>query len=139
MLAYPKEREKRQHRRLPALSLTSDVKVKKGLFTKWETTRALDFNIHGVALVWPDEPELGTKLTLKLSLKMDMTEVNTNQLEAKVVNKVMLDPSKGEWRVGFIFTNQSKHTEETSKQLLRINEYLERNNLIKDKLESGRL
>ncbi len=138
MIAYPKERDKRQYRRLPAISLTADVKVKRGLFSRWEVAPALDFNIYGVALILNDEPTLGTKLLLKLSLKMDMTEVNTSQIEAKVVNKVMIDSKKGHWRVGFIFSNQSKHTEDTSKQLKRINEYLERNNNLKEKLSDDR-
>jgi hypothetical protein len=138
MIAYPKERDKRQHRRLPAISLTADVKVKRGLFSRWEVAPALDFNIYGVALILNDEPTLGTKLLLKLSLKMDMTEVNTSQIEAKVVNKVMIDSKKGQWRVGFIFANQSKHTEDTTKQLKRINEYLERNNNLKEKLNDER-
>tara|TARA_R110002074_G_scaffold5503_1_gene27093 strand:- start:1811 stop:2227 length:417 start_codon:yes stop_codon:yes gene_type:complete len=134
MLVYPKESEKRQHRRLPAISLSADIKIKKGLFTKWHKVRALDFNIYGVALILPNEPELGSKTLIKLSLEMDMAEVNVNQLEAKVVNKVMIDSSTGEWRAGFIFSGQSKHTAETRKQLQRINEYFERNNLLKSKI-----
>lgn len=137
MLDYPKESEKRQHRRLPALRLSAEIKIKKVLFTKWQTVSALDFNTYGVALILSDEPELGSKTLIKLLLKMDMAEIETNQLEAKVVNKVMVDASKGEWRVGFIFSNQSKHTPETSKQLNRINEYLERNNSLKSKLKDG--
>tara|TARA_B100001063_G_C16563246_1_gene452092 strand:- start:233 stop:649 length:417 start_codon:yes stop_codon:yes gene_type:complete len=135
MPVYPKEREKRQHRRLPAISLSAEIKIKKGLFTKWQTVRALDFNIYGVALIIPHEPELGSKTLIKLSLEMDMAEVKVNQLEAKVVNKVMLDSKTGEWRAGLIFSNQSKHTPETSKQLSRINDYLERNNLLKSKIK----
>jgi hypothetical protein len=135
MITFPKDKEKRQYKRLPAISLSADLKIKKGLFTHWYSTRALDFNIHGVALVLPDEPVLGTKTQLKLSLIMDMAEVKVNQIEAKVVNKVMLDSKKGEWRAGYIFTNQSKHSEEKTKQLRRIKDYLERNNLLKDKLK----
>ena len=135
MPAYSKENENRQHRRLPAISLSADIKIKKGLFTKWQTVSALDFNIYGVALVVPNEPELGSKMFIKLLLEMDMAEVKVDQLEAKVVNKVMLDSKTGEWRAGFIFSGQSKHTLETTKQLSRINEYLERNNLLKSKLK----
>lgn len=135
MLAYPKEKEKRQYRRLPALTLNADIKTKKGLFTSWETVRALDFNLHGVALVLSQEPELGLKTSLKLTLTMDMAEIKLNPIDAKIVNKVMLDSSKGEWRAGFLFTNQSKHSEETKKQLARINEYLERNNALKERLK----
>lgn len=135
MTTFPKEKEKRQYRRLPAISLSADIKIKKGLFTQWYSTSALDFNIYGVALVIPNEPILGTKTKLKLSLTMDMAEVKVSQVEAKIVNKVMLDAKKGEWRAGFIFSNQSKHSEETTKQLKRINDYLERNALLKEKLK----
>ena len=138
MLAYPTEKDKRQHRRLPALSLTADIKTKKGLFTSWYSTIALDFNIYGVAVILPNEPVLGSKTQLKLSLSMDMTDVKVAQIEAKVVNKVMVDSKKGEWRAGFIFSNQSKHSQETSKQLNRINNYLERNSLLKDKLKDDK-
>ena len=104
----------------------------------WYSTSALDFNIYGVALIVPNEPVLGSKTLLKLSLTMDMTDVKVNQIEAKVVNKVMVDSKKGEWRAGYIFSNQSKHSQETSKQLARINEYLERNNQLKDKLKDDK-
>ena len=128
MTTFPKEKEKRQYRRLPAISLSADLKIKKGLFTHWYSTSALDFNIYGVALVVPNEPTLGTKTKLKLSLTMDMAEVKVSQVE---------DAKKGEWRAGFIFSNQSKHSEETTKQLKRINDYLERNALLKEKLKEG--
>lgn len=135
MIVYPKEREKRQHRRLPAISLSAGIKIKKGLFTNWHSVQAIDFNIYGVALILPMEPELNTKTSLRLSLAMDMAEIKINQITAKVVNKVMIDSKKGEWRVGFIFSNQSKHSEETRKQLSRINDYFEKNNSLKDKLK----
>lgn len=135
MLAYPKDKEKRQHRRLPALSLTADLKTRKGLFTHWQTVSGLDFNIYGVALILPEEPELGLKTTLKISLTMDMVEIKVNPVEGKIVNKMMIDPAKGEWRAGFIFTGQSRHPAETKKQLARINEYLERNNALKERLQ----
>ncbi len=134
MLSYPSEKEKRQHRRLPALSLTAEMKTKKGLFTQWQSANALDFNLHGIALVLPAEPELGTKTSLKLTLSMDMTEIKVNSIDVKIVNKVMIDSKKGEWRVGFLFINQSKHSEDTTKQLNRINDYLQRNNALKEKL-----
>lgn len=134
MPVYSKESEKRQHRRLPAISLSADIKVKKGLFTRWLSAKGLDFNIYGIALMLPHEPELGTKTSLKLTLAMDMVEVKVNQIEAKIVNKVMVDSKKGEWRAGLIFSGQSKLSDETKKQLNRINEYLERNNTLKNKL-----
>lgn len=137
MITYPREKEKRQYRRLPAISLSAELKVKKGLFTRWFSTSAVDFNIYGVALIVPDEPVLGTKTQLKLSLTMDMAEIKVDQIEAKIVNKVMLDSKKGEWRAGFIFANQSKHSEATTKQLKRIHDYLERNNLLKKKLKEN--
>lgn len=135
MIVYPKEREKRQHRRLPAISLSADIKTKKGLFTSWQSVQAIDFNVYGVALILPNEPDLGTKIPLRLSLTMDMAEIKINQITAKVVNKVMINSKTGEWRVGFIFSNQSKHSDETRKQLSRINDYFEKNNLLKDKLK----
>jgi len=129
--------EKRKHRRLPATELKAQLKTKQGLFSNWIDLKVADFNLHGMALLLPTEPELGKKITLRLILDMDMGEIKANNLEAKIVNKVM-DIGEGDkeryWRVGLIFTGQSRQSEETLKQLKRIKQLLQKNEAIKDRL-----
>lgn len=127
---HPKER--RKNRRLPAANLTAQLKTKQGLFTTWTDLEVSDFSLFGVALVLPSEPELGRKITLKLLLTMDMGDIGINQIEAKIVNKLVRED--GNWRVGLIFSSQSKQSEETKTQLKRFQEILEKNEAIVGRL-----
>ena len=60
--------EKRAYRRLPAANVKAQLKSKQGLFSKLLELDVIDFNLSGVALKLPSEPELGSRLNLKLIL-----------------------------------------------------------------------
>ena len=112
--------EKRQHRRLPAANLHAQLKSKQGLFSNWIDLKVSDFTLFGMSFILPSEPELGKKLSLRLMLDMDMGEIKISQIEAKIVNKVLQTSGSNQeeaWRVGLIFTGQSKQSSETKKQL----------------------
>lgn len=128
--------ENRRDRRVPAVNLIAQLKTKQGLFSSWVDFEVVDFNLLGMAMAMPSEPELGSKVTLRLLLNMDMGEFKVNQIEAKIVNKVMMDNSDGTWRVGLVFSNQSKQNGNTDAQMVRINEMLERNNAITQRLRA---
>jgi len=124
--------EKRLQRRLPAANLKAQLKTKQGLFSSWSDLQVSDFSLFGIALVLPSEPELGNKITLRLVLEMDMGDIKINHIETKIVNKVIR--KDGNWRVGLIFSNQSKQTDETKKQLRRFQEILEKNEALVGRL-----
>jgi hypothetical protein len=126
--------DKRRERRVPAANLTAQIKVKKGLFSDWVDLNVLDFNLLGLALALPSEPELGNKLSLKLALKMDMGDLKLNQIEAKIVNKMKIAGDDSMWRVGVVFSNSSKNSGDNLAQLTRIKDMLERNEAIKQRL-----
>jgi hypothetical protein len=125
--------EKRSQRRLPAAELKAELKSKQGLFSSWLELDVVDFNLSGIALKLPSEPELGSKLNLRLILEMDAGEIKVNPLEVKVVNKVNTI-GDGIWRVGVIFSSQTKQSPDTMKQLERIQQILERNAAITDRM-----
>ena len=127
---HPKDR--RHHRRLPAANLKAQLKTKQGLFSTWSDLQVADFSLFGIALILPSEPELGNKITLRLILEMDMGDIKINHIETKIVNKVIR--KDGNWRVGLIFSSQSKQTDETKKQLRRFQEMLEKNEAIVGRL-----
>lgn len=131
---HPKEN--RRNRRAPAAELVAQIKTKQGLFSSWLDLDVLDFNLLGLALAVPSEPELGSKLSLRLVLNMDMGELKVNQIEAKIVNKVRMDNDDTSWRVGLVFSNQSKQSGDNLSQLTRIRDMLERNNAIKQRLKA---
>jgi len=133
MVSLLPSQEKRAQRRLPAANLKAHLKSKQGLFSTWLELDVVDFNLSGIALKLPSEPELGSKLNLRLILEMDTGEIKVNQLEAKVVNKVNTI-GDGIWRVGVIFSGQTKHSPDTMKQLERIKEMLERNAAITERM-----
>jgi len=127
---YPQD--KRKNRRLPAANLTAQLKTKQGLFTTWSDLSVSDFSLFGVALILPSEPELGRKITLRLLLTMDMGDIRINQIEAKIVNKLIRED--GNWRVGLIFSSQSKQSSDTKAQLKRFQEILEKNEALVGRL-----
>ena len=134
MLVELNPQEKRRERRVPAANLKAQIKIKKGLFSNWLDLNVLDFNHLGLALELPSEPELGSKLSLRLLLNMDMGELKLNQIDAKIVNKMRVKGSESSWRVGLVFSNQSKHSGDNLSQLTRIKDMLERNEAIKQRL-----
>lgn len=137
MIVELNSHEKRRERRVPAANLSAQVKVKKGLFSDWASYDVLDFNLLGLALALPSEPELGTRINLKLVLGMDMGELKLNQIEAKVVNKMRVAGDDSYWRVGLVFSNSSKNSGDNLTQLNRIKDMLERNEAIKQRLAAG--
>lgn len=136
MSLSPQYKEKRAQRRLPAANLKAHLKRKQGLFTRWSEIEVVDFNMSGLALKLPSEPEFGDKLNFKLILEMDIGDIKVNQLEAKVVNKVSTD-REGVWRVGVIFSGQTKQSSDTVKQLERVNQILEKHDAITDRIKRG--
>lgn len=133
MISLLHPQENRTQRRLPAARLKAQLKSKQGLFSSWLDLEVVDFNLSGIALKLPSEPELGTKLNLRLILEMDTGEIKVNQLETKIVNKVNTI-GDGVWRIGVIFTGQSKQSADTIKQLERIKQILEKNAAIVDRM-----
>ena len=128
--------DKRRERRLPAANFCAQIKVKQGLFSSWIDMNVLDFNLLGMSLALPSEPELGSKLSLRLVLNVDMGKFKVNQIEAKIVNKVMMDRENSTWRVGLVFSTQSKQSGDTLNQMGRIKEMLERNEAISQRLQA---
>ena len=133
MVSLLHPQEKRLQRRLPAANLKAQIKSKQGLFSSWLDLDVIDFNLSGMALKIPSEPELGTKLTLRLILEMDVGNIKVHNLEAKIVNKVNT-LGDGIWRVGLIFSSQTKQSLDTTKQLERIKQMLERNTAIAERI-----
>lgn len=137
MIVELKPQEKRRERRVPAANLSAQIKVKKGLFSDWVDLNVLDFNLLGLALALPSEPELGSKISMRLILDMDMGDIKLNQIEGKVVNKMKLGDSDNLWRVGLVFSNSSKTSGDNLSQLTRIKDMLERNEAIKQRIAAG--
>jgi hypothetical protein len=134
MMSLLSTQEKRKQRRLPAANVKAHLKSKQGLFSTWLELDVVDFNLSGISLKLPSEPELGSKLSLRLLLEMDTGDIKVNQLEAKVVNKVNTI-GDGIWRVGLIFTSQTKQSQDTMKQLGRIKLIIERNTAIIERMK----
>jgi len=129
MVSLFQAQEKRLQRRLPAANLKAQIKSKQGLFSSWLDLDVIDFNLSGMALKIPSEPELGTKLTLRLILEMDVGIIKVHNLEAKIVNKVNT-LGDGIWRIGLIFSSQTKQSQDIMKQLERIKQLLEKNSAL---------
>jgi len=140
MLTQLRPQDKRHHDRLPAVDLIAQLKSKQGLFSTWLDLEVLDFSPFGIGLNLPTEPELGQKVTLRLLLNLDMGgNLKVQSIEAKIVNKVLMDDNSGNWRVGFVFTTQSKQSQDNDLQLKRMHQLLERNAAVKKRLQQRKV
>lgn len=127
--------ERRRSRRFPAAELKAQYKVKRGLLTNWVDVDVQDFSEHGIALILEEQPTLKQSFTLKLKLKMDMGEISIDRIEASPKNKMT---QKDRWRLGLEFLEE-KSAEKNSamkKQLRRIQQILEKHEVVNDRLKN---
>lgn len=77
---------------MPTANLTSSIRVSKGLLKSlWEDARPKDFSLFGMCLKTNRIYNTGDKITLSLSLELDMGDIKIEQITAKVirVNKLV--------------------------------------------------
>ena len=82
----------RARKRMPTANLTSSIRVSKGLLKSiWEDARPKDFSLFGMCLKTNRVYKPGDKITLSLSLELDMGGIEVEQITANVirVNKLV--------------------------------------------------
>lgn len=128
-------KERRRYRRYPAANLKVQAKTKKGLFgSDWVDMEVSDFSSHGIALLLDEQPTLDQTITLRLVLEMDMGAIKIDKIDAEPRNKVTVNER---WRLGLEFVedkNASKQ-EEIQKQLERVQQILEKNAAVNERLK----
>ena len=82
----------RARKRMPTANLTSTIRVSKGLLKSiWEDARPKDFSLFGMCLKTNRAYNPGDKITVSLSLELDMGGIEVEQITANVirVNKLV--------------------------------------------------
>ncbi|UZE95329.1 PilZ domain-containing protein [Alkalimarinus alittae] len=82
----------RARKRMPTANLSSSVRVSKGLLKSiWEDARPKDFSLFGMCLKTNRPFNTGDKITVSLTLEMDMGGITIDQITAKIirVNKLV--------------------------------------------------
>ncbi len=82
----------RARKRMPTANLTSTIRISKGLLKSiWEDARPKDFSLFGMCLKTNRVYSPGDKITVSLSLELDMGAIEVEQITANVirVNKLV--------------------------------------------------
>ena len=76
----------RARKRMPTANLTSSIRVSKGLLKSiWEEARPKDFSLFGMCLKTNRVYKPDDRITLSLTLELDMGTINIEQISARVV------------------------------------------------------
>ena len=76
----------RARKRMPTANLTASIRVSKGILKSiWEEARPKDFSLIGMCLKTNRRYSTGDKITLFLSLELDMGTIVVDQISANVV------------------------------------------------------
>ncbi|WP_250657138.1 PilZ domain-containing protein [Alkalimarinus coralli] len=76
----------RARKRMPTANLTSSIRVSKGLLKSiWEEARPKDFSLFGMCLKTNRVYKPDDRITLSLTLELDMGTINVEQISARVV------------------------------------------------------
>ena len=116
----------RARRRMPTANLTSSIRVSKGFLKSiWEEARPKDFSLYGMCLKTSRLLDTDEKITVSLTLEMDMGTIHVEKITARVVrtNKLV-----GFYEYGIEFDKKvvENTSGSTSMDMMRIENFLEK-------------
>ena len=133
--AYLLKKDLRARRRMPTANLTSSIRVSKGFLKSiWEEARPKDFSLYGMCLKTNRLFDTDEKITVSLTLEMDMGEINVEQIMARVVrvNKLV-----GFYEYGIEFDKKvvENTSDSISRNMMRIENFLEKQEAFSARVE----
>ena len=125
--------ERRRVRRLPAVELQANLRMKKGLFGEaWTEVRATDFSHVGVSIDLDGRLDSGQTVTLSFHLKMEMGEISLEKVQGTVRH---VKPLGGQCRCGIEFTG-IKQGSDLEAQLTRLESLLARSQSVGQRIQN---
>jgi len=124
----------RARKRMPTANLTSSIRVSKGLLKSiWEDARPKDFSLFGMCLKTNRVYQPGDKITLSLTLELDMGAIEVEQITANIirVNKLV-----GFYEYGIEFDKKIVNNPDnaTTLNMMRIENFLIKQQALSDKI-----
>jgi len=119
---------------MPTANLTSSIRVSKGLLKSiWEDARPKDFSLFGMCLKTNRVYQPGDKITLSLTLELDMGAIEVEQITANIirVNKLV-----GFYEYGIEFDKKIVNNPDnaTTLNMMRIENFLIKQQALSDKI-----
>ena len=129
------KKELRARRRMPTANLTSSIRVSKGLLKSiWEEARPKDFSLYGMCLKTNRSFKADDKITVSLTLEMDMGVIDVEKVTARVVriNKLV-----GFYEYGIEFDKSivQNTSDSTTRNMMRIENFLEKQDALLARVE----
>ena len=129
------KKELRARRRMPTANLTSSIRVSKGLLKSiWEEARPKDFSLYGMCLKTNRPFKRDDKITVSLTLEMDMGVIEIEKVTARVVriNKLV-----GFYEYGIEFDKSlvQNTSDSTTRNMMRIENFLEKQDALLARVE----
>ena len=129
------KKDLRARRRMPTANLTSSIRVSKGFLKSiWEEARPKDFSLYGMCLKTNRLFDTDKKITVSLTLEMDMGTINVEQITARVVrvNKLV-----GFYEYGIEFDKKviKNTTGSTTINMMKIENFLEKQEAFSTRIE----
>ncbi len=129
------KKELRARRRMPTANLTSSIRVSKGLLKSiWEEARPKDFSLYGMCLKTNRLFNTDDKITVSLTLEMDMGVIDVEKVTARVVriNKLV-----GFYEYGIEFDKAmvQNTSDSTTRNKMRIENFLEKQDALLARVE----
>lgn len=124
----------RARKRMPTANLTSSIRVSKGLLKSiWEDARPKDFSLFGMCLKTNRMYTPGDKITVSLSLELDMGAIEVEQITAKVIR---VNELVGFYEYGIEFDKKIVGNPEntTALNMMRIENFLIKQQALSDKI-----
>jgi len=120
---------------MPTAHLTSSIRVSKGFIKSiWEEARPKDFSLFGMCLKTNRLFNTDDKITVSLTLEMDMGTINVEQITARVVrvNKLV-----GFYEYGIEFDKKviKNTTGSTTINMMKIENFLEKQEAFSTRIE----
>ncbi|UZW73604.1 PilZ domain-containing protein [Alkalimarinus sediminis] len=119
---------------MPTANLTSSIRVSKGLLKSlWEDARPKDYSLFGMCLKTNRVYKPGDKITVSLSLELDMGSIEVEQITANVIR---VNELVGFFEYGIEFDKKIVTNPQNSITLnmMRIENFLQKQQALSDKI-----
>jgi hypothetical protein len=128
------KKDLRARKRMPTANLKASLQISKGILDSiWEEVRPMNFSLFGMGLKTNRTLKVDSKVTLSLTLEIDMGEIHIEKIKARVVrmNKLV-----GFYEYGIEFDKKivENANSQTAQNLMRIENFLSKQEALSAKM-----
>jgi hypothetical protein len=114
----------RARRRMPTANLKASLQVSRGMLDSiWEEVRPMNFSLFGMGLKTNRVLKVDSKITLSLTLEIDLGEIHVSKIKARIVRVTKL---VGFYEYGIEFDKKivGNANNDSAQNMMRIENFL---------------